>query len=284
MVISVAIGFGLREFKKASNVVVQEDLLYQSSMVLDDVLVMLQSSPDLRRLADSNSSDELYTFLQSSQYLPFEIADEKIILSFESARSRLNINDMDKTNEALFRDYFNRYMVGSSYVDILKECMRKNQVKDEYNNYTSTLFDTNPSLFREYIASKKHLEKINNYYINEYGDTNLKNVPFDQLFSYEKNANIAIDLNYITADVWELILGVSKERAEHFYQGEGSYKALEDLDLNEDEKKNLRKFQTTFFAPYLLVKIEILKETTTARIIFKYDIKLKRGYDFVFKI
>jgi len=283
MLISVAVGYGLHEMKKASKVLQDENLLYKSSMILDDIMTMLKVSPDMRNLADSNSSDELYTFLQSSESLPLEVADEKVILSFSSARKRVNINSLNKQNEVLFREFFNRYMVSSSYVDLLKECMRKNQAKDEYNNYSSTLFDQKPTLFRDYIASKKHLDIINDYYLAEYGDTNLKNVPFQQLFRYGKNSNDRIDLNYVTADVWELILSTTQERAQQLYAQEGSYKSLEDLKLTPSEKINIARFKTSFFEPYLLVKIAIIGEENISTIRFIYDIKLKRGYDFVFE-
>ena len=284
MIISVAIGYGLSQMKQASKIVQNEDLIYKSSMVLNDVLTILKTSPDVNRLADENSSADLYTFFQTAEYLPLELANEKVIISLKSARSKLNINLLNKKNENLFRNYFNRYMVGSSYVDILKECMRKNQAKDEYNNYSSRLFDEHPTLFRDYIASKAHLEKINAFYIKEYGDTNLKVVPFDELFDYRADLNELIDLNYATAAVWQLILDSSKERAEILAQGAGSYESLKDLNLTPQEKINISKFKTTFFAPYILVNIEIIRQESVSKIAFVYDIKLKRGYDFVFEV
>jgi len=284
MIISVAIGYGLSQMKQASKIVQNEDLIYKSSMVLNDVLTILKTSPDVNRLADENSSADLYTFFQTAEYLPLELANEKVIISLKSARSKLNINLLNKKNENLFRNYFNRYMVGSSYVDILKECMRKNQAKDEYNNYSSRLFDEHPTLFRDYIASKAHLEKINAFYIKEYGDTNLKVVPFDELFDYRADLNELLDLNYATAAVWQLILDSSKERAEILAQGAGSYESLKDLNLTPQEKINISKFKTTFFAPYILVNIEIIRQESVSKIAFVYDIKLKRGYDFVFEV
>jgi len=284
MIISVAIGYGLTQVKEASKTVEDEKMLYQSSMLLDDVLNILQKSPQLHSLADSNSSDDLYQFLENTRYLPLEIANEKVILSFESANARLNINSLDKNNEVLFRDYFSRYMVGSEYVEILQECMRKNKAKDEYNNYTSTLFDNHPELFRDYIASKKHLDIINLFYKNEYGDTNLKNIDFQELFSYSQEGEMTVDLNYAKPAVLELILGCSSERALALYQNSGAYKSLEDLHLTQQERQNIAKFQTTFFAPYLLVSMEIIREESSSKIRFKYDIKSKKGYDFVFQL
>ncbi len=284
MVISVAIGYGLTQLKKASKIVQDEDILYKSTMVLSDILEILKTAPQINQLADANASDELYIFLQTAQSLPLDIANEKVVVSFKSANSKININMLNKNNEALFRNFFNRYMVGSSYIDIVKECMRNNQAKDEYNNSFSSLFDANPTLFRQYIASKEHLEKINTFYIAEYGDTNLKNIPFDELFCYSADQNQTIDLNYVSAVAWEMILDTSAERAEELFLGEGSYKSLDDLNLTPQEKVNISKFKTTFFAPYILVDIELIHKESISKIRFIYDIKLQRGYDFVFEV
>jgi len=284
MIISIAVGYGLSQMKKATQIKEDEDILYKSSMILHDVLTILKSSQELNRYADDDASADFHTFLATTGYLPLHINDQKIVISLHSARSRLNINMLNKYNELLFRNYFNRYMVGGNYVDILKECMRKNQAKDEYNNYQSRIFDENPTLFRNYIASKKHLLEINKFYLKEYGDVNLKMVPFDELFSYGNDKNAEIDLNYATVAVWQLILDVTKERAETLFLGEGNYNSLKDLDLTPQEKINLKKFKTTFYAPTISVEIEFVYQKKISKIYFIYDIKLKRGYDFVFEV
>lgn len=284
MIISVAIGYGLSEMKKASKIAQNESILYKSSMVLEDILSILENSTDINSLLDDNASADLYSFFEMTQYLPLDIANEKVVLSLKSARSKLNINMINQKNELLFRNYFDRYMIGNNYVDILKECMRKNQAKDQYNNSFSSLFDKKPALFRNYIASKEHLEQINEFYTQEYGETNLKMVPFDTLFSFSEDPNEAVDLNYISSDVWELILDTSKERAQELYAGEGTYTSLGDLHLTQKEKKNLAKFKTTFFAPFIFVEIEIMREGSRSKLTFVYDIKKKRGYNFVFEV
>ena len=284
MIISVAVGYGLSQMKKASQITQDENILYRSTIVLNDVLNILKNSAELNSYADENSSADLYSFFQMAGYLPLSIGNEKVVVSLKSARCKLNINALNKKNELLFRNYFNRYMVGSNYVDVLKDCMRKNQAKDEYNNYSSRIFDENPTLFRDYIASKKHLEIINKFYLQEYGDQNLKMLPFDDLFSYGDDQKESVDLNYATVAVWQLMLDTTKERAEILTQGEGAYNSLEDLNLTPQEKINLKKFKTTFYAPYIAVEIEIVRQKSVSKIHFIYDIKSKKGYDFVFEV
>jgi len=286
MIISVSVGYGLLQFKNASMLIDEEKALYQSTMILEDVLEILQSSPEIVHLADSNASEDLYIFLQNSTYIPLDLGGEKIEISFESARSKININTLNRGNEDLFRNYFRRYMIAESYLDVLKECMSINQAKEGYNSqYLSALFDNNPELFREYIASREHLDIINDFYMREYGEENLKNIPFENLFSYAFAPAQEIDLNYAKADVWELILDVSKERALMLAQQAGGYHSLEDLGLSKREKENLKKFRTSFFSPYLLVKVAILRNKRgVSNIYFEYDIKQKRGYNFVFEL
>jgi len=284
MLISVSIGYGLLQLKQASQSLQDEKMLYQESMILDDVLTMLQTSKELQALVDQNISEELYTFLSTSSYIPVDFGDMKFVISIKSARSHLNINMLNNDNEALFRAYFSRNMVENSYVDILKSCMRKNQAQNEYNNYNNALFDQHPELFREYIASKKHLQQINDFYLDEYHDDALKKVDFDGLFSYGEDVNSSVDLNYATVAVWQLMLDVSKERAEALYASEGTYKSVNDLNLNSDERENLAKFHTSFFEPYLSITIDLIGEESLSKIEFEYAIKTKRGYNFVLEI
>jgi len=281
MLISVAIGYALKEVNLATKALKEEQNLYQNSMILSDVLSILQSSSALESLADNNSSEELYAFLSSSGFYPIDVGQKKLLISIKSASSKLNINALNDITEPFFRDYFSKKMLNSNYVDVLRSFMSKNQAQNEYNNYTSVFFDAYPNIFREYIASKKHLEKINRLYMREYHDENLKNVDFEKLFCYDSDQNRSVDLNYASADVWELMLGVTPERAETLAAGGGTYKELQDLKLSELESRKLAKFHTSFFEPYLRVSIEVIDEEDSAKMSFEYAIKTKRGYNFV---
>jgi hypothetical protein len=162
--------------------------------------------------------------------------------------------------------------------------MQDSQENNNTHNVTSGLFEENPTLFREYIASKKQLDIINNYYLNEYDNRNLEKIPFDELFRYGPYNEEALDLNYVTVSVWELITGATKERATQLFDQEGSYRSLSDLGLTPKESENIAKFKTTFFAPFLAVKVKIIRDVKSINIYFKYDIKLKKGYDFVYEV
>ena len=146
------------------------------------------------------------------------------------------------------------------------------------------IFDENPYLFRDYIASAKHLKVINNYYTKEYNDNGLKNIDFNELFYYSKDRNMTIDLNYATTQVWELLLGCSQERAEMLKAGGGFYSDLESLNLNADEKEMLANFKTSYFEPIVQIELDIRQNKQHSKIIFEYDIQNKKGSNFAYEI
>lgn len=281
MLISVAIGYGLRQINRASKELKEEQSLYQNSMILSDILEILQNSRMLTKIAKSGSVDALHSFLSSRGFYSLDIGGQKLLVTITSACSRLNINALNDVTEPFYREYFSKKMLDGSYIDFLRSFMSQNKVQNEYNN---VIFSSQTDVFREYIASKKHLQKINSLYIKEYHNENLKDIAFDELFCYGSDSNRSVDLNYATTAVWELIVGASPERAAALVAGEGSYKKLQDLHLSELESRKLAKFQTSFFEPYLEVTIEVIGDEGISKMSFEYAIKTKRGYDFVLEI
>lgn len=290
IVITVAIGTGMRQVNIASTEVKKENFTYQSSLVLEDVLKILKSAPELKEVADGNTS-ELYLFLLGAEYIPFSTAGIDIVVHVESARGKMNPKLLAKTEVAeIVREHLTYKNINSEYVTILIDSI--SGVKED-NSYASAIFNENPYLFRDYIASKEQLKMINRYYAQEYNENSLKNVDFEELF-YFSDANVSdsnatttnykIDVNYASQELWELLAGVSSERAEILSEGAGSYESREDLDLSDTEWERVEKFNISFYEPYLYVDVEIRKEESRAKISFEYDIKKNKGSNFVFKI
>ena len=284
IIISVAIGYNLMQVKNASHIVQKEKMLYQNSMILADVLEILKNSQEIQNIVKERSIDDLYLFLSTAQTIPLQLQSGKVTLVISSARKRFNINELDKKNEVVLQEYFAKMMLSSAYVDVLKDCMRINQEKKQYNNYNSVIFDENPYLFREYIASKKHLDIINDFYLQEYGDENIKNIAFERLFRFSKERSEAVDLNYATPEVLMLLLGATKDRADMIYTLPKPFKSLEDLHLDANEKTTLSKFRTSFFEPYLHVEINIQRDKQFGTMRFDYDMNLKKGSNFALEI
>jgi hypothetical protein len=281
MVITVAIGFGLKQVKDASDVLKNEAFMYESSIILEDVFKILESSTDLARVGDANSSTELFMLLSSASFIPFESQGISVIIKLSSARSKFPLTSLTKENTQAFMEYLIRKNINVSYVDILLDAQGK--IKED-KSYNSAIFEEEPSLFRDYIASESHLERINEFYTKTYNDNSLKNAHFENLFSYTQETNASIDLNFATAEVWELLLGAEPQRAVALRQNAGLYTDIESLFLSAEEEERLALFKTSFFEPFLLVTLEISDEKSSATITFEYDIKKKKGSQFVYEI
>ncbi len=280
-VISIAIGYALKQINKATKYVEKENMMYQNFIFVDDILNLLNSTTELQNIVKNAAPEDLFNFLNSSGLITFEYEGVRLVVHITSARSTFNINSLTKAQESYLYEYFSRYNVRGEYIDILKDSI--SGIKED-NYYHTSLFDEQPELFRNYIASTKHLKKLNDFYKKEYRDDTIDAVNFDQLFSFSQDTNASVDLNYATPEVWELITGMSRSQAELLSSGENLYKSLEDLSLTENQLQKLQNFHYSFFEPYLLIKMDIIKDNFISHISFEYDIKLKRGYNFVYEI
>lgn len=283
IVITVAIGFGLKQVNEASKIVEDEKFMYQSRIILEDVLNILKTSKEVQLVLESDSAEGLFILISQAGFIPFENSGLEIIMKISSARGKFNPSQLKDSlvRQDAMKQYLNNYMINNQYVDILVDSM--GGIKDD-NSYNSRIFDEKPYLYRDYIASSEHLEEINDFYTKEFNDNSLKKINFDDLFYYSVDANSSIDLNYATTEVWEMLLSTTKERAEFLADGAGSYIDNESLNLNDNELEHLALFQTSFFEPILFVEVEITKKDSTSNINFEYDIKEKKGSNFVYEI
>ncbi len=286
MLITLSIGVGLKQINTASKEISSEQFLYQTSIIVDDVLKFLINTEELN---DINSSEDLDAFLSYSP-IPFESNGLKVIINLSSARAKYNINSIKDANLtqredkiSFLKEYFNKYRINTEFVDILLDGM--DGIKAD-NSYNSEIFNDNPYLFRDYITSKKHFEVFKNFYKTRYDDT-LKNINFDNLFYFSKDINnsYSIDLNFATTEAWEMMLGCDKIRAEELSSNMDKYDTYKSINLSDEELNRVRdKFKTSFFEPYIDVVITIFQNSNDAKIEFEYDIKKKEGSNFVYEI
>jgi len=291
MAITLSVGIGLKQVKTASTEVQNESFMLQTSMILDDVMRLLQTSKELDLVSGDGQTEMLYMFLSQSSFIPLEASDVKISLEIFSARGKLNLNSVVDSNASnaditaqrvdAIKQYVSNYNVNLAYVDILLDLMGGIKVDMSYN---SDIFNQKPYLFRDYLTSDAHLQEANDFYKKTYHDNSLKNIDTSKLFYFNSDKTTKIDLNYATAEVWELILGTDRLRAEELSLNGGAYTALEDIDLNDDEKLMLERFNVSYFEPYLDVTIEIIQNENVAKIHFEYDIKQKKGTNFSYEI
>ncbi len=285
MLITVSIGIGLKQVNKASSYLQNEKFLLQTTVIVDDALKLLQTSKELELI---DSSETLALFLSEASIIPFEASGIKIILEISSARSKFNINSLIKPDNSLNQEkvdslkwYVSNYMVNVSFVDILLDAMGK--VKEDMS-YNSDIFYEKPYLFRDYIVSYKHFSELSDFYTNSYHDNNLKEIDFKNLFHFSRDVAYKIDLNYATQSVWEMILGTDKLRAKELSLNSGAYASIEDLDLMDEEKTALARYETSFFEPFIDVVLTVIQDDISAEIRFEYDIENKKGSNFVYDI
>jgi len=288
MAISVVLGLSLKYLNNATGEVQKENFTLQTSLILDDVLNILKTSADLDAIVKENSKDALYVFLAEASFIPFESNGVSIVIELKSARSMVNINTLVDVNATVYSDrrrsleeYFINYNVNSEYINMLVDNMSK--IKEDMS-YNSAIFNEKPYLFRDYIASREHLKIINDFYSKSYNDNSLSKIDFENLFYFSTDREYVIDLNYINAEIWRLLIRCDELRAEELSIGSGSYEKLEDLGLNEAEELALKHFNVSFYEPYLDVNVKISEGSSTANIRFEYDMKTKQGSNFVYDI
>lgn len=280
--ITAAVGVSLMNLQKSSQQLQQARFLLQSGAVVEDVLALMSEADKLGAVTDA---DSLSLFLLSAGFIPLELNELLVKIEITSAMGRININTLAGSQE--FQKALLEYMVRFNVQDaiymseLLMDCM--GGYKEVYK---TNIFDETPELFRDRIVSKRHLEKILDFYIRERHDNAVVKMPWDELVRFDDANVTAVDANYITPALWQMYLpGLEEERAiELSANGEGMYKSLEDIDLSTEERSSLTRFNLGFFQPVVRMDIEVLENNSSAHIAFDYDLSSKKGKHFEFGI
>ncbi|MEN8304244.1 MAG: hypothetical protein ABFQ64_09255, partial [Campylobacterota bacterium] len=215
--ITVAIGVGLSQSSQATKEVGHHNFTLQTSVVLDDIVSILQNSSELDLIVKEESIESLYLFLSETEIMQFESNGLSVAVSLSSARSKFNVNSLlniddtknvDRVNA--LNSYLNNYNINSEYINILLDNMSK--IKEDMS-YNSSIFNEKPYLFRDYIVSQDHLDDINAFYMSRYNENSLENIDFEELFYFSRDRALKVDLNYATVETWRLLLGCDQLRA-----------------------------------------------------------------------
>jgi len=255
--------------------------LLQSAAVVEDVIALMNEADKLGSVSDT---DSLSIFLLTAGFIPLELKELLVKIEITSAMGHLNINSLNSSKEiqqALI-EYMARFNVQDAYYmsDLILDC--SGGYKDVYK---TNIFDELPELYRERIVSKRHFEKIIDFYVLERHDNSVNSIPWDVLIRFDDNNATAMDANYVTAELWQLFIpGLQEERAIELASGEGSYYTITDLGLSEDELKEVAKYKLSFFQPVVKMDIEVIENNSSAHIVFDYDLSSKKGKHFEFGI
>ena len=279
MLISISVGIGLKQIKEGNESINDEQFIFQSAVILNDVLEILRTSPELEQV---ESATDMSNFLLGSEVIPFENNGIQVIIKLSSARSKINPNALKETLAfEAFKTFLIKRGVNAVYAYLLLDSI--GGLKED-QTYTTNIFNEDPTLFRDYIASQKHLQAINDVYTNTYHESSLKYLDTQNFLYPSKDTNTSIDLNFATASTFEILLDCDELRAQTLSLDESVYETLEALQLSDEEKINISKFKTSFFEAYLDVNIEIIHKDKSSKIRFEYNIKSKKGSQFVFEV
>jgi hypothetical protein len=279
--ITSAVGVSLMHLRKGGEQLHEGRFLVQSSAVLDDVLALLERVQEVAPIEDA---DSLEIFLLSAGFLPLEAQELRVKIEIQSAMGRVNINTLSES-EAL-QDALNKYMLRYNVQDItymtdlLIDCM-----SGPKENYRTDLFDEMPWLYRERIVSREHLQQILDVYTRLRHDNSVQKMPWPELVRFGEHNDSALDANYITPQVWQLLLpALQEESAEVLAAGLETYGSADDLGLSEEELSKLQGFDIRYYIPAIHVSIDAEEHNRSSRIAFDYNLTTKRGSHFVYGI
>jgi hypothetical protein len=286
--VSALLAIGLKYVKAITDDVAKEKFMIQTQVLLEDVLQIFKQSKEIDALLDQNSSEGFYTFVQQSAFLPLNSEEIEVVIEIASARGKINLNTLKDVNGSFVPErvealeaFLGFHTIDTMYAELLLDAMRGTKEGVLYN---SDLFLLQPNLFRDYIASKRHLEIVNEYFKNRYGYNTLEAIDFEEGFYFSKNSATKVDLNFATPLVWTFLLECDKARAEQLYALGGVCGDLDCFGLNESEKELLSRFAYSFYEPVIAVKVTLRQNEMRAKIAFEYDMKLKKGSNFVYEI
>ena len=275
--ITAAVGVSLMYLRKSGEELQQARFLLQSSAVIDDVLALMKQADKLGAVTDAGS---LNIFLLSAGLIPLQLQELLVKIEVTSAMGHININALDTSKE--FQEALAKYMVrfnvqdAAYFNDLLIDCMGGYK-----ENYNTGIFDEMPELYRERIVSRRHFEKIVDFYIRERHDNAVTKVPWEELIRFDDANATAIDANYITPALWQMLIpGLEEEHAKELASGEVTYNSLEDIDVSPDNRTALSKFGLSFYQPTVHLDVEILENNSSAKVAFDYDLTAKKGRHF----
>ncbi|QOP43687.1 hypothetical protein FJR45_06865 [Sulfurimonas sediminis] len=287
MAITITIGVSLGHINSAKENLSSEKFLLQTTAVLDDMMKILKETPELD---DINDTQTFRAFLlQYSTVVPLS-TDIMVEVKLESARSKFNFNALKKNTaqgENALKNaligYFNAKMINSEYLYLLEDLT--GGIKED-GMYNSALFDDNPYLFRDYISSDEQIKELNEYYKKIYHDNSVEYINLHNIFNFGnyKNSAYVIDLNFVNRDVFNIMSGNYYEQENTDAEDDNFFVDCE--KLTAEEKENLkRKFNASCdLQKIITVTLLVTQGKQNAEIKFEYNIKTKKGSNFVYKI
>lgn len=290
MAITISIGIGLKHVNEASNEVNSEKLMLQSTLLVEDVLSILNKKSQEYNATDDTTGELFYTIFDEFSFplVPIGDTDLKVGIELSSARSKFKINSIfeNNTSKELLQEYLMSKMVDIQYIDMLEDVMGGIRVDQDYK---TEIFYEKRHLFKDknnYLTSLKNLTEINDFYKKTYHNNKIDIIDFQGIMSFSNSNNYELDLNCASDGVLE-ILGLSQTDKVDDEKQEISSCSIELCNSFSDEEKNefASKYNATCTTQkYIDVALKIQQNNQTSTVRFEYDMNQKKGSNFSYDI
>lgn len=280
--ITVALGVSLKQVRLGSENITKEHFLIQSAAILDDVLFLLKESPELASIADAET---LNIFLSTASLIPFEVEGVAVKIEIASAGSKININALENSVlQEAFINYLIRYNVSNP--EYMMQLIHDASHGISETGYMSDIFDINPTLYRDKIVSQEHLNVLLQHYVLTQHENSVNTIPWSNLVRFDDANNTTIDVNYLSADVWQLLVPeMSLEEAQERSEGLLVVSSTDQLGLSSVDEARLKPlFDGNFYTPKVAVNVAVLENNQSATIMFDYNLESKKGNHFEYGI
>lgn len=275
--VTAAVGVSIIQLRLSAKQVREGKCLIQSSMILDDLLKLLKTTPLLDQIKDAQS---MRYFLENASIIPVALENLNVKININSAMGHFNINTLSyfKPFQEALSGYMLQYEISDVeyFKDLLIDCM-----SGQKNEYRTDIFDAMPWLHRERIVSMTHLEQIIDYYVLTRHDNNIRKIPWKQLIRFAPSGDRMIDANYITPQLWQLLLpDITEDIAVDLASNEFVYEKSQDLSLADEDLAQLERFDLSYYLPRTLIEVDVRRNDQNVHVAFEYDLKLKQGGNF----
>ncbi len=275
--VTAAVGVSILQLRQSAKQVREGKCLIQSSMILEDLLNLLKTSPLLDKVEDAQS---LRYFLDNASIIPLALENLDVKINIQSVAGRFNINTLASSEP--FQEALSGYMVQYEisdreyFQDLLIDSM-----SGEQPHYRTDIFDVKPWLYREKILSMAHFEQFLDHYVLNRHDNNIRKIPWKELIRFGAHGDKKLDANYMTPKVWRLLLpDLSEELANDLSSGSVVYRQSGDLALSDEETKRLSLFNLSYYVPRTKIEVDIKRNDQNVHVAFEYDLKLKKSGNF----
>ena len=256
--------------------------LQLSSLLKNITTILGQKSKEF------NSTEGLNLLIST----PIELENNgiSIFISFTSAANGINPNNFLKKQR-------NRTYLSADYILLFDRILQNAEVQNKElflalieDSLDKDLEERMPgseiSLYNKrfsqgQIENYKKFQMLIERYVKLSEDPNIYKIPWKEILSFYSEQ---IDFNYISPKLLQYILPSLDRETISNLLGEGIIKSWKKLPLPKEDKKELKKYDITFYVPIVKGEFIFKEENRKGRATFVYDLQNKKVLNIEYKI